>query len=171
MPFAPASQQSSLVAALVATVPDLHRCCRDPWVVIGSSAAWLSGAAVQVADLDVLASVRDVQTMAAHWQAHRDADHVAADSPRFRSRLERFFFSGFPVEVMGKLEVGGPQGWMPVRIGAVTRVQIAGVSVPIPTRAEQIRVLRSFARPKDFERVALLEALSAADLERPDLGR
>jgi hypothetical protein len=158
----PDPQQSAVTAALVATVPDLHRHCRDPWIVIGSAAAYLAGAAVTVADLDVLTSVRDAQAMAGHWQAQRDLEYTPADSPRFRSHfLARFHFGGLPVEVMGGLEVSGADGWMPVRIGASTRVDIDGLSVPIPTVAEQIRVLQSFARPKDFQRVALLKALPA----------
>ncbi len=157
----PDPQQSAVTAALVATVPDLHRHCRDPWIVIGSVAAYLAGAAVTVADLDVLTSVRDAQTMAGHWQAQRDLEYTPADSPRFRSHLARFHFGGLPVEVIGGLEVSGADGWVPVRIGARTFVDIDGLSVPIPTIAEQIRVLQSFARPKDFQRVALLKALPA----------
>jgi hypothetical protein len=158
----PDPQQSAVTAALAATVPDLHRHCRDPWIVIGSVAAYLAGAAVTVADLDVLTSVRDAQTMAGHWQAQRDLEYTPADSPRFRSHLlARFHFGGLPVEVMGGLEVSGADGWVPVRIGARTFVDIDGLSVPIPTIAEQIRVLQSFARPKDFQRVALLKALPA----------
>ncbi len=157
----PDPQQSAVTAALVATVPDLHRHCRDPWIVIGSVAAYLAGAAVTVADLDVLTSVRDAQAMARHWQAQRDLEYTPADSPRFRSHLARFHFGGLPVEVMGGLEVSGADGWVPVRIGASTCVDIGGLAVPIPTVAEQIRVLQSFARPKDFQRVALLKALPA----------
>jgi len=157
----PDQQKSAVTDALVATVPDLHRHCSDPWTVIGSVAAYLAGAAVTVADLDVLTSVRDAQTMAGQWQAHRDVDYMPADGPRFRSRFARFHFGELPVEVMGGLELSGVHGWVPVRIGASTRVDIAGLSVPIPTIAEQIRVLESFARPKDFERVALLKTLHA----------
>jgi len=157
----PDPQQSAVTAALVATVPDLHRHCRDPWTVIGSVAAYLAGAAVTVADLDVLTSVRDAQTMALHWRAHRDADYVPADDSRFRSHLTRFHFGELPVEVVGGLELSGAHGWAPLRIGASTRVDIDGLAVPIPTVAEQIRVLQSFARPKDFQRVALLKALPA----------
>lgn len=162
MQNAPDSQNAVVRAALLATVPDLQRVCRDPWTVIGSAAAYLAGAAVTVADLDVLTSVRDAQAMAGHWQAQRDLEYTPADSPRFRSHLlARFHFGGLPVEVMGGLEVSGADGWVPVRIGASTRVDIDGLSVPIPTIAEQIRVLQSFARPKDFQRVALLKALPA----------
>ncbi|MCK9365707.1 MAG: hypothetical protein M0P72_00915 [Metallibacterium scheffleri] len=157
----PDPQNSDVHAALLAAVPDLHRHCRDPWTVIGSAAAYLAGAAVRVADLDVLTSVRDAQAMAGHWRAQRDLKYTPADSPRFRSHLARFHFGGLPVEVIGGLEVSGADGWVPVRIGASTRVDIGGLSVPIPTIAEQIRVLQSFARPKDFQRVALLKALPA----------
>lgn len=162
MQFAPDPQHAVVRAALLATVPDLHRFCRGPWTVIGSAAAYMAGAAVTVADLDVLTSVRDAQTMTEHWRAQRDFDYKPADSARFRSHLARFHFGELPVEVIGGLELSGAQGWVPVRIGARAFVDIDGLSVPIPTIAEQIRVLESFARPKDFQRVALLKALPQA---------
>lgn len=137
--------------------------CRDAWTLIGSVAAYLAGAAVTVADLDVLTSVRDAETMAERWKVHRDVDYVPADDSRFRSRFRsrfaRFHFGELPVEVMGGLELSGANGWVPVQIGASIHVAIAGLSVPIPSIAEQIRVLESFARPKDLRRAELLKTL------------
>lgn len=150
--------------ALAAAIPDLHRRCRDPWMLIGSAAARLAGAEVAVADLDVLTSVRDADTLIGHWQARRDETWVPPSAERFRSRFARFLFPGLPVEVMGGLELCGERGWKPVRIGEVVTVDVAGLAVPIPAVLEQIRVLESFGRPKDLQRVALLKQLSR---ERP----
>jgi hypothetical protein len=140
--------------------PDLQRHCRDPWVVIGSAAACLAGADVTVADLDVLTSVRDADTLIGQWRARLDETHAPAGAERFRSRFARFLFPGLPVEVMGGLELCGEHGWAPVRIGAVVTCEVAGIAVPIPAVAEQVRILESFGRPKDHRRAAWLKHLS-----------
>jgi len=158
-PSANADTAALLRDVLVATVPDLHRCCRDPWTLIGSAAAWLAGAAVAVADLDVLTSTRDAQTLAGRWRDRCDSTHVPADGERFRSRFARFRFSAMPVEVMGGLELRGTNGWEPVRIEETFLVPIDGLAVPIPTITEQVRVLESFGRPKDHQRAAQLKRL------------
>lgn len=145
--------------ALRASVPDLHRHCRDPWVLIGSAAAWLAGAEVTVADLDVLTSVRDAETMIGHWRVWRDTTAAAAGAERFRSHFARFAFPQLAVEVMGGLEVFGDTGWEPVEIAEIITVDVAGMAIPIPAIAEQIRVLESFDRPKDRQRATLLKSL------------
>jgi hypothetical protein len=151
---------AALRDVLAAVGPDLQRHCRDPWVVIGSAAACLAGADVTVADLDVLTSVRDADTLIGQWRARRDETHAPAGAERFRSRFARFLFPGLPVEVMGGLELCGEHGWAPVRIGAVVTCEVAGIAVPIPAVAEQVRILESFGRPKDHQRAAWLKHLS-----------
>lgn len=144
---------------LVACVPDLHRCCRDPWTLIGSGAAWLAGARVTVADLDVLTSARDAETLIGYWRARLDTTTASAGAERFRSRFARFIFPGLAVEIMGGLEVAGDAGWEPMTIAEIITVDIAGMRVPIPAMEEQIRVLESFGRPKDRQRAVLLKSL------------
>jgi hypothetical protein len=146
--------------ALAAVVPDLQRHCRDPWALIGSAAARLAGADVGVADVDVLTSVRDAETLIGRWQVRQDQTWMPSAAERFRSRFARFLFSGLPVEVMGGLELCGERGWEPVRIGEVVTRDVAGFAIPIPAVAEQIRILESFGRPKDVQRAALLRRLS-----------
>jgi len=148
-----------LRAVLAAVLPDLHSSCRDPWVVIGSAAACLVGAGVSVADLDVLTSVRDADALRHRWQLQHDTAHRLDGEERFRSHFARYRFPGLPVEVMGGLEVFGLDGWRPLRIDRIVRVSIAGLSVPVPAIAEQIRVLDSFGRPKDRARIAVLQNL------------
>lgn len=141
---------------LAACVPDLQRCCVDPWVLIGSAAAWLAGADVTVADVDVLTSVRDARSLIDHWRARLLATEAAKDGERFRSHFARFDFP-LAVEVMGGLELASPGGWNAVRAEAIETVTIDGLSVPIPTLAAQVRLLDSFGRPKDRERMERLK--------------
>ena len=150
---------AALREVLIASVPDLHRYCRDPWTLIGSGAAWLVGARVTVADLDVLTSTRDAETLIDHWRMRLGATTAAAGAERFRSRFGRFVFPGLAVEIMGGLEVADEAGWEPVRVGEIMTVDVAGMRVPIPPVEEQIRVLESFGRPKDRQRAALLKSL------------
>ncbi|GLQ51186.1 hypothetical protein ACFFJT_08275 [Dyella flava] len=144
--------------ALAAAVPPLQGHCLDAWVVIGSAAAALAGAQVEVADLDLLTSQRDAERLITLWHAELDATYQPAAGDRFRSRFARFLFPAMPVEVMGGLELRAAQGWMPVRVHAIEHVACAGVEVPVPSRAEQIRILESFGRPKDLQRAHLLRA-------------
>jgi hypothetical protein len=150
---------AALCEVLAASVPDLHCYCRDPWTLIGSGAAWLAGAKVTVADLDVLTSARDAKNLIGHWRERLDTTTASAGVERFRSRFARFVFPALAVEIMGGLEVSGDAGWEPVRIGKTITVDVAGVRVPIPAVEEQIRLLESFGRPKDRRRASLLKAL------------
>lgn len=153
------STMESLHAALAAVLPDLHSRCRDPWVVIGSAAAWLVGADVSVADLDLLTSIRDANALRECWQRQHDAVRRPDGVERFRSRFARYRFAGLPVEVMCGLEVFGPDGWRPLQIDRIVHVSIAGLSVPVPAITEQIRVLDRFGRPKDRARMTVLKTL------------
>lgn len=146
---------------LAVVVPDLQQLCRDPWTLLGSAAARLAGAVVAVADLDVLTSTRDADGLATHWGDRRQVGHAPADGDRFRSRFARYRFPGLPVEVMGGLEVFGAAGWQPLHIREIVHVELAGLRVPVPSIAEQLRVLACFGRPKDHQRAALLRALYA----------
>ena len=150
---------AALREVLIASVPDLHRYCGDPWTLIGSGAAWLAGARVTVADLDVLTSTRDAEALIDHWRARLDTTTASAGAKRFRSRFARFAFPGLAVEIMGGLEVAGDAGWEPVRVGKIMTVDVAGMRVPIPAVEEQIRVLESFGRRKDRQRAARLKSL------------
>jgi hypothetical protein len=150
---------AALAQALSVALPDTHECCRDPWVVIGSAAAWLVGADVSAADVDVLTSVRDADALCDRWQQRHDAAHRPDGKERFRSRFARYRFPGLPVEVMGGLEVFGADGWTRLQIDPVVHANMAGLSVPVPAIAEQIRVLDTFGRAKDRARIAVLKSL------------
>lgn len=144
---------------VAASVPSLQAHCRDPWVVIGSAACALAGADVDVADLDLLTSAADAERLIALWPSQWDTSYTPAGTDRFRSRFARFQFSGMPLEVMGDLELHDADGWRPVHVHDVVHVNVADIAIPIPSRAEQIRILESFGRSKDLARAELLRAL------------
>ncbi|HTV84410.1 MAG TPA: hypothetical protein VME63_03345 [Dyella sp.] len=146
--------------AVAVNITLLRQHCRDPWVVIGSTAAALAGADVTVADLDVLTSTDDATRLIDMWNDWLDTAYCPEGDDRFRSRFARFRFAdGMPLEVMGDLELHGFEGWQPVQVTEIVQVYCAGVSAPIPAIAEQIRMLENFARPKDLLRAQLLRAL------------
>ncbi len=150
---------AALRETLVAAVPDLHDGCRNSWVVIGSAAALLIGADVRVADIDVLTSVRDAEALSDRWQHRHDGTFEPSDAKRFRSCFARYAFPGLPLEIMGGLEVFVAGVWQSVRIDELEKIDAWGMTIPVPSLAEQIRVMNFFGRPKDYRRVAALHAL------------
>jgi hypothetical protein len=149
----------ALFVALAELVPELHVHCAEPWCLIGSAAARLLGAVVDVADIDVLVSRADAETLATLWADRRDAAHAPADDDRFRSHFARFRFPGMPVEVMGGLELDQGEGWQPVSPGRLVLAGVQGMAVPVPALDEQIRILESVGRDKDRDRAAALRRL------------
>lgn len=142
-------------------VPDLYRCCRDPWVVIGSASSWLAGQMLPVRDLDVLTSTRDAEALIQHWRTRQLPIDAAADADRFRSRYARFAFE-LPVEIMGDLQVHDGERWQRLEVRDVVTARIDGLQVPTPSIVEQIRILRLFGREKDVQRTRqLLRAIEA----------
>ena len=140
-----------------AAVPVIAETFVDDWWVVGSAAAALSGCdAVVPADIDILCSVRDADALRQVWAAHIDASFAPRDDDRFRSRFARFVHLPLPLEVMGGLQVNGAGGWSALFVQATRTVKLAGHVVPVPTIAEQIRVLQLFGRDKDLARVAQL---------------
>lgn len=152
----------ALFVALAELVPELHVRCVEPWCLIGSAAARLLGAEVDVVDIDVLVSRADADTLAALWADRRDATHAPADADRFRSRFARFRFPGLPVEVMGGLELDQGDGWQPVSPGRLLLIGVQGMAVPVPSAEDQIRLFESFGREKDLLRAKLLRAFASS---------
>lgn len=149
----------ALYATLAEIVPDLHVHCVDPWCLIGSTAALLLGAEVEVADVDVLTSRTDGEALMIVWAEWRESAPSLADGDRFRSRFARFRFPGRPVEVMGALELNVDDCWQPVRPGKLVLAGVKGLAVPVPSVDDQIRLCESFGRRKDLQRAALLKQL------------
>ena len=120
-----------------------------PWSLIGSGALILLGAPLEgAADLDVVTGVDGAGRLRAAWGDWLDAAEPKAPDGPFRSEdFARYLTPWGPVEIMGGLKVRG----RPLDLAA-----------PIPSAAEQLRILRLFGRPKDLEKAQRLEAWLAA---------
>jgi hypothetical protein len=158
----------ALYRTLAQIVPDLYVHCVEPWCLIGSTAALLVGADVGVADVDVLVSRGDAERLVTLWASLRDDVYEPAGADRFRSHFARFRFPAMPVEIMGGLELDSGDGWQPVRVTQMTVVGVNGMAVPVPSMAEQIRILESFGRDKDRHRASLLRALASSPVRGED---
>lgn len=139
----------ALAVLLDRLTPDL-KSIGEPWTVIGSGALILLGLPLEAAnDLDIVTSVDGAGRLRVVWaDCLCPAEARPPDGP-FRSEdFARYETSWGPVEVMGGLKVRGE----PLMIGA----RLA--ELPIPSAAEQLRILRLFGRPKDLAKAARLEA-------------
>jgi len=136
---------------LAGLAPDLDRLAA-PWTVIGSGALILLGAPMdEAADLDIVTSIDGAGRLRGAWADWLCAGEAKAPDGPFRSQdFARYETPLGPVEVMGGLAVQGK----PLIIGETIG--------PIPTAAEQLRILRLFGRPKDLTKAAVLEAWLAA---------
>jgi hypothetical protein len=156
----PMDCDTALHDGLRLVVPVLSKLCVDRWCVIGSAAARLSGIETVVADIDVLCTRRDAETLMVHWAQQRAHDFAPAASDRFRSGFARFHLAALPLEVMGDLEVCVDGLWQRVQVLRLDDRELDGLRVPVPTIEEQIRILEIFGRRKDLERALLLRGLT-----------
>ena len=139
----------ALAVLLDRLTPDLES-IGEPWTVIGSGALILLGLPVESAnDLDIVTSVVGagrLRTVWAEWLSPADGKLPEGS---FRSDdFARYETPWGPIEVMGGLRVWGE----PLVISA------RRADLPIPSAAEQLRILRLFGRPKDLAKAAQLEA-------------
>lgn len=135
----------------------------EPWTIIGSGALAIVGLPVEdCPDLDILTTEAGAAVLEARWAVWRQADYAPDPDAVFRSRFSRYLAPDGAVEVMGALRLRTAAGWTPVEARAVERRAFAGVEVQVPPPAEQLRILRSFGRPKDLAKAARLEAFLAA---------
>jgi len=128
--------------------PDLDALA-SPWALIGSGALILLGAPLgEAGDLDVVTNVEGAGRLRAAWASWLEVGEPKTPDGPFRSDdFARYATPWGPVEVMGGLRVRG---------------RILDVAGPIPSAAEQLRILRLFGRPKDLEKAARMEAWLAA---------
>lgn len=146
---------AATVAVLRARVAEagLH----DPWWIVGSAAAALSGVeGFAPGDVDLLTSERDAEALIARHRDAVDGGYLPAEGGRFRSRFARFAFAPMPVEVMGGLEVRREGRWDRVEIAQGLADAPAGV--PLPSLDEQIRLFEWFGREKDLDKARRLRA-------------
>ncbi len=141
---------AELAARLAAIAP------REPCWLIGSAAAAVAGVqGIEPHDLDLLLGERDAEAFTAR---HRDLvdGYTPGDAARFRSRFARIRFDGWPVEVMGGLQVRREGRWETVEIGE--RLPVPGIDEPlrVPSLREQLRLFERFGRDKDLAKARLI---------------
>jgi hypothetical protein len=129
----------------------------DPWWVIGSAAVALYGVgSVTVADVDVLLSPADAERVLPGLgiAAQRGPGH-----PLFRSALFGTWRAHpLPVEFMAGFEHCRHGRWRLLQPATRLPVQAGAPRVYVPAREELRDIIASFGRPKDLERVLLLDA-------------
>ncbi|WP_019831226.1 hypothetical protein [Sphingomonas sp. PR090111-T3T-6A] len=133
---------------------------RDPWWIIASAAMALHGARpIEVADVDLLTSERDTETLLATL---RISPLPGGGSDRFRSRIfARWEAPPVPVEIMAGFEVLTPEGWQFVRpLGRLPK-QLGNMTLFVPPVDELLAHCRLFGRPKDEQRATILQRLES----------
>jgi len=135
------------------------RSMRDDWWLIGSAAVALCGAApVEVADVDLLTSIRDARRLREIWNAPPQAP---GPHPLFRSQVHfEWTATPIPVDVMAGFTVNTAEGWRAVCPRSRERHTCVGATFYTPARHELIGILEMIGRPKDRERADLLRALA-----------
>lgn len=131
----------------------------DPWWIIASAAVALHGADPgHVADVDVLLSVADARRIlpAIGVELRPGSAHAASRSSIFGT------WSGtvLPVEFMADFHRRSGEAWLPVRPATRRPVEVGGVVVFVPERAELQGMLAAFGRPKDMERARSLAGVA-----------
>ena len=146
----PPALQATLVAAACRGTA-----AQDPWWVIASAAAALHGAAVEVADVDLLMSARDARRILATAGVEAAA---GARSERFHSQVfGRIRGLPLDLEIMADFSVCADGTWHPVVPVTRELVVVGGATLFIPGKAELQSLLRMIGRPKDLLRASLLD--------------
>jgi hypothetical protein len=127
----------------------------DGWI-IGSTAALLSGLLHPLPeDVDLLVSAGDAYRLLARWKTQCTP---CTPSNLFHSVFGVFTVATVDIEVMGDLEISTDHGWRRLKPKSRESMQFDSGPLSIPTREEQISILRLFGRPKDLTRARALES-------------
>ena len=147
--------RAELAHLLAAIRPDIDA-VGQPWCVIGSAALMIADAPIDdCPDLDILTTLAGAVGLEAVWAERRQHGYALDPASPFVARFSRYVFDQGAVEVMGDLTRKGA----PVTVQEIAAAPFGGGRTPIPTLAEQARLLRLFGRPKDRARLALLRNL------------
>ena len=152
------------LASLLGEIAEDLNALDHPWRLVGSAALMVAGVDwPSCQDVDILTTTVGAQALEARWAAQRDEDFVVDAAAPFRSRFSTYRFAQGRVEVMGDLMVRGPYGWTPLDPGPVVHHPFAGRLWPAPDLRDQVRILRTFGRTKDFEKAVAIERQSFND--------
>lgn len=128
----------------------------DRWWLIGGAACALHGLAVEIADIDVIMSVRDAKQILSDLGI---APEPPGGAGRFRSAtFGRWKGLPLQVDLMGGFEVHA--AGESIAVLPITReaIEIGGQPLYVPSRRELASILCLFGRPKDIARARALAA-------------
>ena len=135
----------------------------EPWWIIGSAAVALHGAVVaDIRDVDLMMGLADARRLLAQLglQPEPDSHH-----PQFHSEVFGIWREPpLPVEIFADFRLADSEGWRPVVLQTRQAVSVAGRTLYVPSKSELRKLLLSFGRPKDLERVRQLESISGAGI-------
>lgn len=146
------------LAAALTAIGTVMILANDPWWIIGSAAVALHGAdAGRVADVDVLLSISDAERVLPliGIAPRRGPEHCDFRSSIFGT----WTATPLPIEFMAGFCHRSGTEWRPVRPVTREPIDLGGVKVFVPGRAELCEILRSFDRPKDRVRASRLAEL------------
>jgi hypothetical protein len=151
MQLAPTAAQS-----LVRVAEELVE-ARDPWWLFGGAAVALHGLPIEIADVDVVMSARDIGALASRLGIAADRD-----TPVDRIRSDIWLpWKALPlgVDFTAGLAVRIGKRWTTIAPRTRQTVRVKGRALYVPERAELIEILRLFGRPKDLARAEGLARL------------
>jgi hypothetical protein len=138
-------------------VADELAAARDDWWVLGGTAVALHGLPIEIADIDILLSARDLGGLMARLGLEAER---GTTTERIRSDLW-LPWKALPlgVDFMAGLQVRQDGQWRRIEPRTREAVRIAGRAIHVPMRPELIEILQLFGRPKDLERAEGLARL------------
>ena len=142
------------IATLVRVAGELAE-AQDEWWLFGGAAVALHGLPIEIADIDVLMSARDIGRLAARLGIAADRD-----TPVDRIRSDIWLpWKALPlgVDFTAGLAVRTDEGWTSIAPRTREARQVDGRTLYVPARRELIEILRLFGRPKDLWRADRLE--------------
>jgi hypothetical protein len=146
------------------TVAEAMVTARDSWWIIASAAAALHGADIDVADVDLLVSLRDGEALLARL----GPTHAPTPSDRFRSDLFGCWTGApLPVDIMAGFHVLDAGGRREIRPATRIAVPLGSATLYTPSIPELIEHCHLFGRPKDLARAAILQRSGHDPAMRP----
>ncbi|RKF23284.1 hypothetical protein D6851_02060 [Altericroceibacterium spongiae] len=135
------------------------RKAQERWWIIGSAAAALHGASsIHASDIDILLSPSDARKILPGLGI-RPASGKA--NSRFWSEIfARWGGASLDLEFMAGLHLSDGGQWRPVKLQTHRLFCLEGTDIIVPELDELKMLFAIFARPKDFERLRLLNALN-----------
>lgn len=150
---------ASSVRETIAAVGAVLKYAEDPWWIVTGAAAAIHGATpITVSDVDVMLSVRDASHLFSKLgiQAASPSTH-----PRFRSEVfGQWEGNPLVVEFMANFQLRDLDGvWRPMLPTTRQRFVAATTTVYVPELAELREMFGRFGRPKDHERIRLIDQM------------